>query len=78
MELVQVIIKDAVQVNGTPLVEVVEVAQQGPAGASGIDPDAVLVSADAGNRLTRGTDSGLYVSDDLMPDPLAYYILAKS
>ena len=36
------------------------------------------ISADALNRLTRGSDDGLYVSDDLAPDPLAYYILAKS
>lgn len=46
---------------------------QGPAGASGAD-----ISADPDNRLTTGTDGGLYVHDNLTPDPLAYYILARS
>jgi hypothetical protein len=36
------------------------------------------VSTDPDNRLTRGADDGLYVKDDLTPDPLAYYILAKA
>lgn len=36
----------------------------------------VQVSASAANRLERRPD-GLYVHDDLTPDPLAYYILAK-
>ncbi|RYF79776.1 MAG: hypothetical protein EOO29_16110 [Comamonadaceae bacterium] len=36
------------------------------------------ISADAGNRATNGTDGGVYVRDDLIPDPLAYYILAKA
>lgn len=36
------------------------------------------VSSDEANRLTRGTDGGLYVPDSLVPDPLAYYILAKA
>ena len=35
-------------------------------------------SADAGNRAIAGTDGGVYVRDDLVPDPLAYYILAKA
>ena len=36
------------------------------------------ISADAGNRAVAGTDGGVYVRDDLVPDPLAYYILAKA
>ena len=36
------------------------------------------ISADTPNRLRLGSDGGLYVPDDLVPDPLAYYILAKS
>lgn len=36
------------------------------------------ISTDPLNRLTKGTDDGLYVSNDLTPDPLAYYILAKA
>ena len=36
------------------------------------------ISADVGNRATAGSDGGVYVRDDLVPDPLAYYILAKA
>ena len=36
------------------------------------------ISSDAGNRAVAGSDGGLYVPDDLTPDPLAYYILAKA
>lgn len=35
------------------------------------------VSGDDGNRLTRGTDSRLFVPE-LAIEPLAYYILAKA
>ena len=41
-------------------------------GVSGVE-----ISAKDLNRITREND-GLYVSDDLTPDPLAYYILAKN
>ena len=37
----------------------------------------VSISKVADNRLERNPD-GLYVSNDLLPDPLAYYILAKN
>ena len=47
----------------------------GPPGAG--SGGAPLISADADNRLIAGSDSGLYVRDDLTPDPLAYYLLAK-
>ena len=36
------------------------------------------ISADPGNRATAGSDGGVFVRDDLVPDPLAYYILAKA
>ena len=36
------------------------------------------ISADPGNRAVAGADGGVYVRDDLVPDPLAYYILAKA
>ena len=36
------------------------------------------ISAGPDNRATLGTDGGVYVRDDLIPDPLAYYILAKA
>ncbi len=55
-------------------IEVIEVAAQGPPGAPGVG----TVSTDADNRLTLGTDAGLYVPDNLNPDPLAYYILSKA
>ena len=48
----------------------------GPAGPSGVGEAGI--SADPGNRATSGTDGGVYVRDDLVPDPLAYYILAKA
>lgn len=50
----------------------IESAPQGPPGPS------AYISADASNRLTHGTDAGLFVQDDLTPDPLAYYILSKA
>lgn len=40
--------------------------------------DAPAISADPDNRATLGSDGGVYVPDDLVPDPLAYYILAKA
>lgn len=39
---------------------------------------ASAISADADNRLIAGTDGKLFVSDTLNPDPLMYYILARS
>ena len=54
------------------------VGVQGPPGPPGAGAGgAPLISADADNRITTGSDAGLYVRDDLVPDPLAYYILAK-
>jgi hypothetical protein len=50
----------------------VTAGEQGPPGVG-----AAEISADPNNRITFGSDLKLYVSDDLIPDPLAYYILAK-
>lgn len=36
-----------------------------------------FVSLDPNNRLKRGADGGLYVSDEFLPDPLVHYILSK-
>lgn len=47
---------------------------QGPKGSDGLD--GVQISQAPDNRLELKPD-GLYVRDDLTPDPLAYYILAK-
>lgn len=47
--------------------------------SSGGSPGAeVRISTDADNRLVLGSDGGLYVRDDLDPNPLAFYILAKN
>jgi hypothetical protein len=46
--------------------------------ATGSEDIAPKVSADPNNRAVLGSDNGVYVSDDLNPDPLAYYILARS
>ena len=54
---------------------IVTAAAQGPPGKDGVD--GASVSNKPNNRLTKEAD-GLYVSDDLSPDPLAYYILAKN
>jgi hypothetical protein len=51
---------------------IVTLGEQGPPGIG-----AAEISADPNNRITFGTDLKLYVADDLIPDPLAYYILAK-
>lgn len=40
-------------------------------------PGEVAISTDPDNRLTTGSDDGLYVPE-LVVDPLAYYILAKA
>jgi len=60
---------------------VVMAGEQGPPGPPGKNApgsgDAPLISEDPDNRLTQGSDNGLFVRDDLTPDPLAYYILAK-
>lgn len=61
-----------------PTVHVLEVGGQGPPGPPGDGNATALVSTDASNRLRTGTDAKLYVPDDLTPDPLAYYILAKN
>jgi hypothetical protein len=52
--------------------EVLTIGEQGPPGVG-----AAEISADPNNRLSFGSDLKLYVSDDLIPDPLNYYILAK-
>jgi hypothetical protein len=71
-----VVISEAVRpvivVQDCDYIIVVAPAAQGPAGTSGAD-----ISSDSDNRLTTGTDGGLFVSDDLSPDPLNHYLLAK-
>lgn len=51
--------------------ELLEKNEQGPPGPS------VFISMDTNNRLSKGTDDGLFVPD-IAADPLAYYILAKA
>jgi len=51
---------------------------QGPPGPRGLSGDgAAAISTDPDNRLTTGTDSGLFVPE-ITADPLAYYILSKA
>lgn len=59
----------ALYVSGEPVVVTLELTEGGTG--------AENISTDPGNRLKRGSDLGLYVLDDLTPDPLAFYILAK-
>jgi hypothetical protein len=54
--------------------EVIEVVERGPKGDSGA---VASISTDPDNRLTTGSDDGLFVPE-LAADPLAYYILAKT
>lgn len=60
----------AVQLDKT--VAVVVAGTQGPPGR-----DGAAISPDPNNRL-ENRPNGLFVSDTFEPDPLAYYILAKS
>lgn len=55
---------------------VVEVGLPGPPGKDGRDGSG-FVSAHPENRLVIAPDDGYYVPE-LMTDPLAYYILARS
>ena len=65
----------AVAVRPGPGRAVVAAGLRGAPGKPGVD--AAEVSADPNNRLEQRND-GLYVSNDLTPDPLAYYILSRS
>ena len=51
----------------------IEIVEKGAKGDSGV----VAISTDPDNRLTTGSDDGLFVPE-LAADPLAYYILAKT
>lgn len=69
-------VDEATIIETMEVLELIETpAEQGPAGKDGMDGSSI--SEKPKNRLTREID-GLYVSDDLSPDPLAYYILAKN
>ena len=54
----------------------IEIVEKGPKGDSGSATE-LPISTDPDNRLTTGSDNGLYVPE-LVVDPLAYYILAKA
>lgn len=55
---------------------IVTAGAQGPPGKNGTGSGAAI-SKEKDNRLEQKPD-GFYVRDDLVPDPLAYYILAKN
>ena len=42
-----------------------------------ITSSGAAISTDPDNRAVTGSDGGVYVSDDLNPDPLAYYMIAR-
>jgi|GEM_PF-707888 len=78
---------EQVLVDGEPASELIETdpatvvetaAMQGPRGVQGpMGPEGeVRVSEAERNRLQTKQD-GLYVLDDLVPDPVAYYVLSK-
>jgi hypothetical protein len=75
VEIIQVVDVSALAVPIHVETRIVEAIIRGPQGPAG--PPA-MVSADPNNRLVTGSDSGLYVPNDLTPDPLSYYILAKA
>ena len=50
----------------------------GPPGPGSGPGGGPVISDDLGNRAVAGSDGGVFVPDDLIPDPLAYYILAKA
>ena len=60
----------------------VATGEQGPAGPPGAaapgSGGSPIISADTDNRVKLGGDGGLFVLDNLTPDPLAYYILSRS
>lgn len=53
---------------------VVSVGEQGPPGRDGVMSQ---ISTDPNNRITNGSDGGMF-APDILVDPLAYYILAKA
>lgn len=63
--------------SGNGNVRVTVFGVRGPQGAPGSGSGAAI-SEDPNNRATYGSDGGVFVSNDFVPDPLAYYILAKA
>lgn len=65
----------------TEFIEVVSQGPQGPTGPPGpigLSGDgSAAISTDPDNRLTSGTDNGLFVPE-ITADPVAYYILSKA
>jgi len=55
-------------------VETREAALRGPRGPSAVEAQ---ISADPDNRLKPGSDGGLYVADNLDPNPLDHYLLER-
>lgn len=69
-ETVLVVGTETAVVSATDTIVVLS-GQMGPPG------EGAAISSDIDNRLTRGTDLGLFVPE-IYIDPLAYYILAKA
>ena len=76
MSVITVIEEPTTLEAGETVVTLISEVIQGPPGPKGDSANA-SISADLDNRLTTGSDNGLYVPE-LAADPLAYYILAKA
>jgi hypothetical protein len=76
----------SLSLNGTALtltepdsqVEVAFMGMPGLPGRDGVPGAAASISTDPDNRLTTGTDNGIFSPEWSGADPLAYYILAKA
>lgn len=66
-----------VESNEREVIAEIAVGPPGPAGQPGQPGSEASLSTDPGNAAKTGTDSGIYVPDDINADLLAYYILAK-
>lgn len=58
-------------------INVIELVEQGKQGIPGPPGPASFVSLDPNNMTQEGTDGGIF-TPDVVADPVAYYILAKS
>jgi len=65
------------EVGSNLIVQESTIGPKGPKGDPGSTGALASISTDANNRMTTGSDDNFFVPE-LMIDPLAYYILAKS
>lgn len=76
--LIIVVDEHCIVVEPEPDILVIAFGDQGPPGPPGKSGTGIaLISADAGNQLTEGTDEGLFVPEPSGTDFLALYQLAR-